>query len=288
MLKGSIVALITPFDQKGAIDIPALEKLLFWHLESGTEGLVLCGSTGEGTSLSSSEKFLIFQTAKRIVGGKIPLVAATGTNVTAESAFLTKEAKRIGMDGCIAIVPYYLRPTPEGCIAHFAEIANVGLPLLIYHHPGRTGTKLDTETLLSLCEFSEVMGIKDATGDLNQVMDIIDQVPLFSGDDSLALAQFSIGFTGSISIVGNVIPKEWKHFVDLALQGNFIEARKLFYTLRPLIQAMVLETNPQCVKYALHVMDRCLPQMRLPLVEPREKSKNLLKELVQTAELALQ
>ena len=288
MLRGSIVALITPFDERGKIDIPALEKLIHWHLESGTDGLVLCGSTGEGSALSKEEKLLVFQTAKKIAGGKIPLIAATGTNVTEESVLLTGEVKKIGMDACLVIVPYYSRPTPEGCLLHFAEIAKVGLPMLVYHHPGRTGIKLDAEELSPICKLPGVIGVKDATGDLNLAMQLVKEIPLFSGDDTLALAQFSLGFTGSISIVGNVIPKEWKAFVDLALKGDFIEARKAFFALHDLCLAMVLETNPQCVKYAVSLLDRCRPKMRLPLIEPSEENQRKVKEKVLIAELAWQ
>lgn len=276
--RGSYVALITPFDHGGKVDIPTLEGLLYWHLEAKTDGLVLCGSTGEGATLSSQEKLLIFQTAKKIVGEKIPLIGATTTNVTEESVFLTEKAKKIGIDASLAIIPYYLCPTPDGCLKHFEEIAKVGLPLIVYHHPGRTGIKLSAKELLAICNTSNVVGIKDATKDLHLAMELVNQVPLFSGDDCLALAQFSIGFKASISIIGNVVPKEWKNFVDLSLQGNFECARDIFFSLYPLIQAMTLETNPQCVKYALSLLNQCLPKMRLPLIEPKEENQNTISQ----------
>jgi len=280
MFKGSIVALITPFDETGKIDFFALKGLLHWHLEEGTDGLVLCGTTGEGSALSKEEKLLIFQMAREIAGGKIPLIASTGNNVTHESVFLTQEAKKMGLDGCLTIVPYYSKPTPEGCFQHFAEISKVGLPMIVYHHPGRTGIKLQAKELKRICEIHSVIGIKDATGDLNLAMELIDTVPLFSGDDLLALPQFSIGFTGSITITGNVIPKEWKVFVDLALKGDFLAARKAFSSLYDLCQSLVLETNPQCVKYAVSLLEKCQPYMRLPLIPPKEENQSRIQEIL--------
>jgi 4-hydroxy-tetrahydrodipicolinate synthase len=285
MLKGSIAALITPFDEFGGIDFIAFERLLRLHVDAGTDGLVLCGCTGEGAALSFEEKCAIFERASKCVGRQIPLIAATGTNVTAESVQLSREAKRLGLDGCMAIVPYYNRPTPKGCLAHFQEIAKVGLPVMIYHHPGRTGVKLEKEALQALFALPGVFSIKDATGDLSLATDLVDQIPHFTGDDGLSLPQFSIGFTGSVSVVANVIPREWKAYIDLCLQGKFVEAREIFFSLKPLVDAMCLETNPQCVKYAVSLQGHCEANYRLPLMPPSEEHKEILRS--QIAELAL-
>ncbi len=272
MFGRAITALVTPFSAEGKIDFDALGRSIQWHLETGTEGLVLCGSTGEGTSLSHEEKIAVFELGYRLAKGKMALIANTGTNLTEESVWLTQKAKVIGMDGALAIVPYYNKPTAEGCFRHFEKIAEVGLPMIVYHHPGRTGTKLSFETLCRICALDTVVGIKDATGDLGLAMDLIHKggIRLYSGDDSLALAQFSIGFTGSISITGNVVPSAWNDFVQAAVLGDFLEAKEQFYRLYDLVNALVLEVNPQCVKYAASLLGRGPSRLRLPLLEPSE------------------
>lgn len=272
-MQGSLVALITPFNAKGEIDLSALVRLIHFQVENGTDGLVLCGSTGEGAALSLEEKLTIFQIAQEEVRGKIPLIATTGSNVTKESVLLTQKAKEIGMDGAIAIVPYYSRPSFSGCLEHFRQIANVGLPLIVYHHPGRTGLKLSSEELLEISSLEGVCGIKEASGDFSLAMELVRSVALYSGDDSLALPQMSIGFTGSISIVGNVIPKEWKAFVDT-------QNRELFFELYPLCQALNFESNPICVKYAMSKLGLCEPHLRLPLVEPSAATKEQIDSIL--------
>lgn len=267
MFGKSIVALVTPFTEENQIDTKALEELISWQIEEGTEGLVLCGSTGEGSALTFDEKCHIFETAFKIGKKTISLIANTGTNLTEESVRLTTVAKQIGMDGCLAIVPYYNKPGPEGCFQHFAHITEVGLPTIIYHHPGRTGTKLSLETLSRVCQLTHVVGIKDATGDLSLAMEIMHKIdiPLYSGDDLLALPQFTIGFTGSISVVGNVIPSQWKDFVCHPSKSKF-------EGLYDIVQSMALEVNPQCVKYAVSLLGKCSSKMRLPLIEPDKKN----------------
>ncbi|NGX39199.1 MAG: 4-hydroxy-tetrahydrodipicolinate synthase [Chlamydiae bacterium] len=277
-LKGSIVALITPFDEEGEVDYSALEALLRWHIEEGTEGLLLCGSTGEGAALTKEEKCEIFRLAVHVVGGKVPLIGATGTNVTRESVALTRKAKEIGLDAVIAIVPYYSKPTVEGCIRHFEAIAEIGLPTILYHHPGRTGTKLSIDAITRIGQIPGIIGIKDASGDLAFAQEIIEQGELlfFSGDDSLCLAHMAVGAIGSISVIGNVIPKEWGEFVDEAISGDFHQAREKYYSLYNLAKTLVLETNPQCVKYAVHLLGKCRVTMRLPLLEPMEETKQII------------
>lgn len=273
ILQGSFVALITPFNAQGEIDISALRRLLNWQVENRTDGLILCGSTGEGAALSLEEKLTIFQLAHEEVGGKMSLIASTGSNVTKESVFLTQKAKEIGMDGAIAIVPYYSRPSFSGCLEHFRQIADVGLPLIVYHHPGRTGLKLSSEELRKISSLEGVCGIKEASGDFALAMELVKHIPLFSGDDSLALPQMSIGFTGSISIVGNAVPKEWKAFVDT-------QNRELFFELYPLCQALNLESNPICVKYAMSKLGYCEPHLRLPLTEPSAATKEQIDSIL--------
>lgn len=284
MFGRAITALITPFTLDDQVDFASLESLIQWHIESGTEGLVLTGSTGEGSVLSKEEKCSIYELAYHLGKGKIKLIANTGTNVTADSVWLTQKAKEIGMDGCLAIVPYYNKPTSEGCYQHFAKIAEVGLPLIAYHHPGRTGVKLSFEALCRICELDSIVGIKDATGDLNLAMDVMrkTKIPFYSGDDSLALAQFAIGFTGSISIVGNVIPKEWNSFVHTAVSQDLSSAQEQFYAFYDLVNAMILEVNPQCVKYAVNLLEKCSSRMRLPLIPPSFENQEKIKVALNT------
>lgn len=279
-----MVALVTPFDFLGKVDFSALEKLIEWQIEEGTEGLVLCGCTGEGFSLSKEEKLAIFRFGVEIVGGRIPIIAATGSNQTLESASLTYEAKKWGVDGCLVTVPYYNRPTEEGCFAHFSEIAKVDLPMIFYYHPGRTGVKLSAEALARICEIPQIVGVKDSSGDFELALEVmaLSNTPLLCGDDTLALAHLAIGFTGSISITGNVAPHAWKAFVSHALSGDLLQARLSFQELYPLCKALVLESNPQCVKFALGLQEKCLSKMRLPLVEPREKNQKKIKEALLT------
>lgn len=277
MFKSSLVALITPYDPYGNVDLDAYAELVNWHIQEGTDGLILCGSTGEGALLSKQEKLDLFQVANQVGSHRITLIGSTGTCQTHESVHLTEEAQRIGLDGCIAIVPYYVRPEPEGLILHFTEIAKVGLPLCLYHHPGRTGTKLNPAILKELVDLPGIVSIKDASGDFPLAKEFIPSIPHYSGDDCLALQHLLKGFSGSISIIGNVIPKMWKEFVDCAIDGRQDLARDQFSRLYPLCQALVMETNPQCVKYAMHLLGKCSSDLRLPLVQPREETKMKIK-----------
>lgn len=282
MIQGSIVALITPMQKDGKIDFSALKKLLKWHLELGTDGLVLCGTTGEGHLIDTQEKLLIFETAKKVIGNKIPLIAATGTCSTKESVFLTQEAKRLQMDACLAIVPYYVRPSLDGCFAHFAQIATASLPIILYHHPKRTGIKLSKHDLERILTIPGIVGIKDATDDLSLSMNLAQKIPHFSGNDLLTLPQFSVGFIGSISVIGNLFPKQWKEYIHLALAHRLEEARRLFFHLRRFCEILNLETNPICIKYAMSLVGKCLPYYRLPLCLPREENKRIIAELFES------
>lgn len=270
MFRGSYVALITPFLEGGAIDWPSMGRLIERQVEAGTEGLVLCGSTGEGSSLSIEERIEVFRFAKRVAGGRIQLIGSTGTNRTGESVELTRRAKELGLDGVLVIVPYYNKPSEAGCIEHFRRVAEVGLPAVAYHHPGRTGLMLSVEAMCRLAALEGVVAIKEGSGDVAYATELVRkvEVPLLSSDDALLLAQLAIGFGGAISIVGNVLPREWKAFIELGLSGDLFEARRLFDSMYQKVESMTLETNPQCVKYALSVMGLCRSEMRLPLMEP--------------------
>jgi 4-hydroxy-tetrahydrodipicolinate synthase len=285
MFKGSIVALVTPFDTQGAVDFKSLCALIEWHVASGTDAIVLCGTTGEAPTLSFEEKLSLFREGVRAAKGRIPILAGTGTYDTLKSVQLTKEAARIGVEGALVVLPYYSRPTEEGCFLHFQELSKVGLPLIVYHHPGRTGIKLSIPSLVRLSELSHVVAIKDATGDIHCALEWMSQknpIPLLCGDDSGALPWMALGASGVISIVANILPAPWKKLTAFLLENRWSEGRDFFNRYYPLVKAMVLETNPQCVKYALSKMGRCSPDLRLPLIQPQEAAKQqIVNEMMQ-------
>lgn len=285
MFKGSIVALVTPFTSTNEVDYRTLGELIEWHIESATDAIVLCGTTGESPTLSFEEQVRIFQEAVLAAKGRIPLIAGTGSNNTQHAYLLTQEAKKAGVDAALVILPYYNRPTAEGCFQHFQELSKIGLPLIVYHHPGRTGIKLPVKAMARLTTLANVVAIKEASGDLDYLMELIQEikVPILSGDDSLVLPMVAAGALGVISIVANLIPREWKILTTLLLADQLDEAREFFYRYYPLTKSMVLEVNPQCVKYALSAMGKCSSSLRLPLVEPQESVKRqILQELIKT------
>lgn len=283
MFRGSIVALATPFNIQGEVDFKVLSELIEWHIESGTDAIVLCGTTGESPTLSYQETIQIFKEGVLAAKGRIPILAGTGSNDTYKSVQLTQDAKEAGVDGALVIVPYYNRPTPEGCFLHFQELSQIGLPLIVYHHPGRIGIKLPVKTLARIAELPNIVAIKDATADLDYALELMHQikVPVLSGDDSLIVPLMASGAVGVISIVANIIPREWKILTTLLLVDEVGEAREYFSRYYSLVKAMVLETNPQCIKFALGAMGKCLPTLRLPLIEPQEAAKQqIIGELV--------
>lgn len=275
MLKGSIVALVTPFDNQGNVDLASLAELIEWHIESSTDAIVLCGTTGESPTLSPEEMMGIFETGVRVSNGRLPIIAGTGSNHTAKAAALTQQAKEIGVDGALVVLPYYNRPMPEGCFQHFQELSKIGLPLIVYHHPARTGIKLSIKALERIAELPNVVAIKDATADLDYALELMHQIktPVLAGDDGLALPMMASGSSGVISIVANIIPRQWKIFTTLMLSDELGAAREHFKRYYPLIKSLVLETNPQCVKYALSLMGKCSSTLRLPLIEPDDAVK---------------
>jgi len=284
MFRGSIVALVTPFNAAGEVDYPTLGALIQWHSESGTDAIVLCGTTGEAPTLTHDEMVKIFREGVLAAKGRIPILAGTGSYDTRKAVELTEEAKRAGVDGALVVLPYYSRPTAEGCLQHFQELSKIDLPLIIYHHPGRCGFRLPAKAMARLASVPNVVGIKDAVADLDYTLELMHQTktPLFSGDDTLVVPMMASGAVGDISIVANLIPRQWKILTTLLLADQIDEARELFFRYYPLVKAMVLETNPQCVKFALEAMGKCSSRMRLPLVQPQEAVKEqILNALLQ-------
>ncbi len=278
-LRGSFVALVTPFTHTGVVDFRTLEELILWHIEEGSDGIVLCGTTGESPTLSTQEKLAIFETGVRVAKGKIVIVAGVGSYSTEDSVSLCLGAKALGVDGALVVVPYYNRPTPEGCFLHYEQLNRVELPMIVYHHPGRTGVKLSVETLERICSLSHVVGIKECSCDMSFAVDLFQTVkcPIFAGDDGLIVPMMASGACGIISVVANAIPRMWKELTTLLLDGHLGEAQMVFARYYPLISALGLETNPQPIKYALSLLGKCRPTYRLPLIPPAPSTQEAIR-----------
>ncbi len=260
----------------------ALRVLIERQIDAGTDALVILGTTGETPTLSAQEQHEVLAVSIQIAAKRIPIIAGTGSYCTASAVEKTREAKRLGADACLVVFPYYNRPTPHGVRRHTEELANVGMPLILYHHPGRTGLRLSARSLAELLMIPEVIGIKDASGEIDLAIQLISMTDkaVLTGDDPQTLPLIAAGGKGVISVVANVIPQAWKQMVDLCLAGDFASARSLFYRHYPLCKTMVLETNPQCVKYALSLMGLCQSGLRLPLMEPQESvQKEIYQEM---------
>ena len=274
MFTGSMVALVTPF-KNGQVDWPNLEALVEFHLQNGTNGIVPCGTTGESATLSHAEHDEVIRTVIKTVNKRVPVIAGTGSNSTDEAVRLTKEAERSGADGALMISPYYNRPTQEGIYQHYKKVASeVGIPLIVYNIPGRTGSKIEPETLARLAEIKNVAGVKEATGSVDQAIDVIrlcgDRLAVYSGEDSLIYSLMALGGKGVISTCANVAPKETAQLAAACLNGNWDAGRALQFKLIPLIRSLFIETNPIPVKTALALMGKCSEELRLPMTPMAE------------------
>ncbi len=279
--RGSFVALATPFHPSGRFDGPSLERLVEWHIAEGTEGIVCSGATGEATCLSEADRRRILEICVKTAAGRIPILAGTGTPSTAETIRLTKQALAGGASGCLVITPFYNKPSQRGCILHYKEVAKVGLPVVVYHNPGRTQVVLRPETLAEIGAMAGIAAVKDSSGDREWVRQFraISSLRILSGEDWLTYEILQMGGSGTISTVGNLNPRAWTKMIRLALQGNWEEARAISDRFQPLCRAIFQETNPQCVKYALGLMGKCSSTLRLPLVLPTEETKQHIKRV---------
>jgi len=274
MFSGSMVALVTPF-KNGAVDWQSLESLIDYHLQNGTHGIVPCGTTGESATLSHKEHDEVIRAVIRRVNKRIPVIAGTGSNSTDEAVRLTREAEKSGADGALMISPYYNRPTQEGIYQHYKKVASaVGIPIIIYNIPGRTGSKIEPETLARLAEIKNIAGVKEATGSVDQAIDVIrlcgDGFAVYSGEDSLIFSLMALGGKGVISTVANVAPKETAQLTEACLAGHWQKGREIQFKLIPLIRSLFIETNPIPVKTALSLMGKCTRELRLPLTPMAE------------------
>ena len=266
MFKGSIVALVTPFTPNGNLDLAALSSLIEWHIQEGTDAIVVCGSTGEAATLSREEQKTVVRTAVDVAGKRIPIIAGTGTNDTRETVYRTQEAKTLGADACLVIVPYYNRPSQEGCLAHFREVDKAGFAMIPYHNPVRTAVKLTPKTIVQICALPSVVAFKDSSPDMDAAIEIqgLISVPYLSGEDPVNIPLMATGAVGVISPTANVFPKAMKQMVDLCAEGKFAQAMELYRRYYALTKALYVETNPQCIKYAVHLLEKCHPTVRLP------------------------
>lgn len=287
MFKGSIVAIITPF-KKGRVDYKTFEDLIEFQIKNGTSGIVPCGTTGESPTLTTEEHLKVIEATIENVKKRIPVIAGTGSNSTAEAIELTKHAADAGADAALLVSPYYNRPTQKGLYLHFKAVADsVDIPIILYNIAGRTGVNIETPTVAKLAhDCKNIVGVKEASGSLDQMQAVRLATPkefvLLSGDDALTLPLLSIGGSGVISVVANIVPADTSKVVELYLKGKTEEARKLHLKMLPLIKAMFLETNPIPVKKAAELMGLSSGEVRLPLCEMEEgnieKLKKALKE----------
>lgn len=270
MFKGSIVALITPF-KNGAVDKDAFARLVEWHIEQGTHGLVPCGTTGESPTLSHEEDMAVVEQCVEVAAGRVPVIAGTGSNNTAEALVLTEHAKKVGADGALVVTPYYNKPTQEGLYQHFKALNDaVDIPIIIYNIPPRSVIDMSVETMARLYKLPNIVGVKDATGDIGRVsLQRQAMGPDFcqlSGEDATALGFMAHGGHGCISVAANVAPKLCAEFQNACMAGDYARALELQDRLMPLHTALFVEANPGPAKYAMAKLGLCEEDMRLPLV----------------------
>jgi 4-hydroxy-tetrahydrodipicolinate synthase len=287
MFKGSIVAIVTPF-RNGKFDEKAYGDLIEWHISQGTHGIVPCGTTGEASTLDFEEHYRVIEVAVKAANKRIPVIAGTGANSTDEAIDLTKKAKELGADGALLVTPYYNKPTQEGLYRHYKLIAEtVDIPMVLYNVPGRTAVNMLPATVARLAEVRNIVGIKEATGDMKQVSELIrlcgDRLAVISGDDFTTLTLLALGGKGVITVTGNIMPKDQAEMVNAWERGDIARAREFHYKLEPVNAAMFIETNPIPVKTALVMMGKIQEEFKLPLCEMAPANKEKLKAVLKSA-----
>ncbi|HZI62018.1 MAG TPA: 4-hydroxy-tetrahydrodipicolinate synthase [Pyrinomonadaceae bacterium] len=286
-LRGCATALVTPFTADGSVDEKRLRELIDYQIAGNVRVLVPCGTTGESVTMTEDENKLVIRTTVEVARGRAKVIAGTGSNSTAVTIQRSKAARGLGVDGVLTVAPYYNKPTQEGLYAHFRAIAEAveGLPVVIYNVPGRTSSNIAAETTLRLArDVENIVAVKEASGNLSQIMEILRSRPegfrVISGDDSLTLALIALGGEGLISVASNEAPALMSELNDLALAGNWDDARKLHYRLLPLMEANFIESSPGPVKAAMALMGLLEENLRLPLVPVQEKTRTRLREVL--------
>ena len=284
MFRGAIVAIVTPF-KKGKVDEAALRKLVEFQIKNGTDGIVPCGTTGESSTLSHEEHDRVIEVVIDAVKKRVPVIAGTGSNSTAEAIRLTRHAYKAGADGALMVCPYYNRPTQEGLYQHYKAVAEaVPIPIIVYNIPGRTGVNINPDTLARLAKIKNIVGVKEASGSIKQISDMIHlcgpKFDVLSGDDLFTLPLMAMGGHGVISVISNVAPADMAAMVDAFVAGDLKKARTLHYKMTPLIDALFVETNPTPVKAALAMMKKISYDVRLPLYKLSDANYEKLKKIV--------
>jgi 4-hydroxy-tetrahydrodipicolinate synthase len=289
-LRGSIVALVTPFKSDGTVDKAALKNLVGFQIKNGTDAISPCGTTGEAPTLSDEEYEEVVSTVIEAVKGRVPVIAGAGSNSTAKAVKLSKMAEKLGADGILSVCPYYNKPTQEGFYQHFKAIAEaVDLPILLYNVPGRTGSNIEPKTVVRLAKIPNIFGMKEASANLPQMMDLLRAKPedfrVYSGDDAFTLAFIACGGDGIVSVAANEIPQPMSQLCRAALKGDFETAREIHYKYLPLMNANFIESSPIPVKCALVMMGLIEERYRLPLVPIGEENRKRLCAILEELEL---
>lgn len=290
MLQGSLVAIVTPMHEDGVLDLSALRSLIDFHINQGTDGIVVVGTTGESPTVDFEEHCLLISTTIEHAAGRIPVIAGTGANSTSEALELTRQAQSLGADACLLVTPYYNKPTQEGLYQHFRTLAeSVDIPQILYNVPGRTGCDISNDTILRLAQIPNIIGVKDATGNIERGTDLLLRVPprfaVYSGDDASSLPLLLMGGHGVISVTANVAPKLMHDMCMAASSGNVSEARSLNARLFPLHQKLFVEANPIPVKWALQEMGLIESGIRLPMVPLSPQHHDVLRKAMQHASI---
>jgi 4-hydroxy-tetrahydrodipicolinate synthase len=290
-ITGAITAIVTPFQKNGAIDEKALKNFVRFQIDNGINGIVPCGSTGEAATMNNEEYARVVKTVVDEVAGKVPVIAGAGSNDTQKAIHFSRLAKDAGADVLLHVTPFYNKPTLNGLVAHYKAIADaVEMPILLYNVPGRTGLNATAEMTLAVANaVPQVIGVKEASGNILQMSEIVRRAPSYfsvlSGDDALTFPLLSLGGDGIISVVSNEVPKRISKFVSTALNGDLVKARKMHYDLLDLMNVNFIETNPQPVKTALAMMGMIEEVFRLPLVTMSASNKQLLKKVLKQYKL---
>ncbi|MCF7521326.1 4-hydroxy-tetrahydrodipicolinate synthase [Neisseria sp. ZJ106] len=289
MLQGSLVALITPMNQDGSINFEQLRSLIDWHIENGTDGIVAVGTTGESATLSVAEHLSVIEETVKHTNKRVPVIAGTGANNTQEAIELSKAAEKAGADYTLSVVPYYNKPSQEGIYRHFKAIAEaVAIPMIIYNVPGRTVVSMSNETILRLAEIPNIVGVKEASGNIAANIELINQAPedfvVLSGDDPTGMVFMLAGGRGVITVAANVAPRLFADMCRASLAGNIAEARRLNQQLIPIYNTMFCEPSPAAPKWGVAALGKCEPYVRLPLVELSEAGQQKVRSALQAAQ----
>jgi 4-hydroxy-tetrahydrodipicolinate synthase len=292
MITGSLVAIVTPMHEDGRLDLDRFKSLIDWHVQEGTDGIVVVGTTGESPTVDFDEHKELIRIAVEHAKGRIPIIAGTGGNSTAEAIELTESAKKAGATACLSVVPYYNKPTQEGLYRHFRAVAEkVDLPMILYNVPGRTVADLQNDTVLRLAQVPGIIGIKDATANIERASDLIKRAPrnfaIYSGEDATALALILLGGHGVISVTANVAPKLMHQMCAAALVGDVKKAREINFRVLGLHQRLFVEANPIPVKWALAEMGMIEPGLRLPMTPLSERFHQTVRDALHEAGVQL-